>query len=214
MVEVGSLSAIEGSDSYVAMRFELASLSKAEEGAKAVDHATDAMKTSNDLTEVLTNLLSGTQDGQDHLLCAAYIMGKLPVRNKDYQTAAKILISTYNRRVDQLQKILDRTKRQLVSASSSQSPAAKLRFAEEEASLDKEQRQVTQDSLDAVVFSIMVSVDTSDLNSKTTEYMKFSCAERKDILDRSKELVVAKDADDFQSAAQLIFDAVSSHKCR
>lgn len=44
--------------------------------------------------------------------------------------------------------------------------------------------------------------------------MKFSCEEREDILDRSKELVVAKDADDFQSAAQLIFDAVNSHKCR
>lgn len=162
MMEVASLSAIQGSESYVSMRYELASLAKAEEGAKAVGQATDAMKASTDLGEVLTKLISGTQDGQDHLLCAAYIMGKLPVSNKDYQSAAKILISTYNRRVDQLQKIADRTKRQLTSGAASQSPAAKLRLAEEEATLEKEERQVTQDSIDAVGFSIMLSIDTSD----------------------------------------------------
>ncbi|HEY5382729.1 MAG TPA: hypothetical protein VIJ65_10760 [Acidobacteriaceae bacterium] len=212
-MEIASLSAIHGTDSYVTMRYELASLAKAEEGAQIVDKTSDDVKNSTDLGEVLTKLFSGSQDGQDHLLCAAYIMGKLPVLDKDYRSAAQILISTYNRRVEQMQKIDAKTKRQMVSGSSSQSAAAKLRRAEEEAALDKQQRQVSQDTLDAVGFSIMLSIDTGDLTSKTTEYMKFSCAERQDILDRSKELV-SRDADDFQSAGHLIFDAVSSHKCR
>ena len=142
-------------------------------------------------------------------------MEKLPIRDKDYRTVAQILISTYNRRAEQMQKITARTKKQIIAGPSSQSSAAKLRLAEEEAALEKEERQVSQDTLDAIVFSIMLSVDTSDSNSKTTEYMKFSCAEREDILSRSKELVSKdKDSDDFESAAHLIFNAVSSHKCR
>ena len=65
MTEMASLSTIQGSDSYVATRYELASLAKAEDGAKSVDQASAEMKASTDLGEALTKMLSGTQDGED-----------------------------------------------------------------------------------------------------------------------------------------------------
>ena len=112
-----------------------------------------------------------------------------------------------------MQKLVDKTKKQLLGGSPPQSNAARLRLAEEEAELDKQQRKVTQDTFDAIVFSMLLSVDTSDSTSKKTEYMKFSCEERQDILDRSKELQ-GNSPNDFQSSARIIYEAVNEHKCR
>ena len=86
MAELGGLSAVEGSDAYVAVRFELASLSKAEDGAKIADEMSTNVKNATDVDGLLGKMLSGAQDAQDHLLCAAYIMGKMPVQDKDYQS--------------------------------------------------------------------------------------------------------------------------------
>ena len=112
-----------------------------------------------------------------------------------------------------MKRLIDKTKQQLVGSPSPESNAVRLRRAEEQAELDRQRRKITQDTFDAIAYSMLLSVDTSDNASKTTEYMKFSCGERQDILDRSKELE-ASNPDDFQSSARLIYDAVNDHKCR
>jgi hypothetical protein len=59
----------------------------------------------------------------------------------------------------------------------------------------------------------MLSVDLSDPNAKTTEYLSVTCDEYADLLKENAQLAQAEKSA-FSDASGLIDDGLKGHKCR
>lgn len=91
--------------------------------------------------------------------------------------------------------------------------AAKLKDAEFMAAITSSQNKAASDIAVATTFALLLSVDVSDSNAKTTEYLAMNCDEYAHLL-KSNESLVRSDKSAYTQSAGLIQHALETHKCR
>jgi hypothetical protein len=214
LMTVGNVS---GSQSYIRSRYEVEALSTAQESLAGMDAALKDHNGSTSPTMAFAGMITGMNQAHDSLACAAYLMGQYRPTEADDQNIRAILISVFNREANCVADTIAHGKEQLLRPASQQSNAVKLRDAERISARTSLQNQAATDLLEATTFSLLRSVDTSDLHAKTAEYLTMSCDERADLLTKSAALADANKGagkSAYTTPATFVQKVLNEHKCR
>ena len=202
-----------GSKPYLRLWFVIQALSSAQESVKFLSQSVEDIQTSTSLTTALAAFLTGADQSIDALHCAAAIMNKYSATNEDDENMRQILVSAFNREADVIADIKSHAKARFLHASEGQTAASILQDAERMSANIAIQNQAASDILVVAAYAFMLSVDLSDPNAKTTEYLSVTCDEYADLLKENAQLAQAEKSA-FSDASGLIDDGLKGHKCR
>lgn len=211
IIRLAGITSTEGSAAYKRLRYQLAAIDVVEIGLQVFDQLETENAKHTIPAESMSGFLVAADELEDHLHCAAYIIGLWNPESKDEQDISGLTIHAYNQIAASLSVRRSLSKAQFMRRTTNDRTTV-MREAEQTAAADKKTRGAQTDLFDMTTYSLLLAVYVDDTSAKTTPFMKLSCDERGSVIEESKrESAIGEN--DYQKAAQLIFKAVSDHQC-
>jgi hypothetical protein len=209
-----ALSNATGSKAYVSLRYLIAALDSAQDSVTGMGSSLKEFNSATNTTSALTSLITGADEAEDSLHCAAFIMNRYPVADDEDKLIQTSSAAAFNREADAVSDLMVHIKEKFLrSAAVSQSSAMQVRDAERMSKITESQNKAANDLLQTTVFAVMKAVDLSDKNAKTTPYLAVTCDEYADLIKRNAAFSQA-DKSAYTQAASLIQTGLDGHKCR
>jgi hypothetical protein len=213
VVHVISLATISGSPSYVRLRFEIEALGSAQRGVASMGQALKEFKAATTPTTALSALISGTNDANNALHCAAFIMGKYKPTGDDDRVIQGLMVQAFNQEAEALVWLQDDTKRTLLRALGQDHTTPDIgKEAEARSAMEAKQNEAAESLMMAVTQSLLLSVDLSNMHAKNTVKTILSCGEFKD-LRKESIAVMGRGTSAYRNSASLVVDFLNGHEC-
>lgn len=207
---VVSLTHVDGSLAYRRLKYHIEALNLGQEAVESLGHAYEEIQKANDISSLLSSLLPATDEAKDDYSCAAYITQISPT-DVDNKAFTSILAKAYETEAAVLNDIVAHTKEQMLR-SSPPTKVQQVHDAERSAVRTKKQNEAATNILEMTTYTLLLSVDLSDKNAKTTEYLAMTCAEKAE-LESGVESLTTKPESAFTTPATFIKKVLTEHKC-
>lgn len=208
---IGALRQVTGSLVYRRLKYEVAALKLGQESVETLNRSNEDIQKAENITNLLSSMIQSTDDGKDGYDCAAYIVRIAPT-NADDKAFMAGLAKAYEAESWVLSDLVAYTKESLLRPGQATN-AQQIRDAERSAARTKKQNEAATTILEMTTYTLLTSIDLSDKNAKTTEYLAMTCAEKSDLEEAIEELA-GKPESAFTVPATFIKKVLTEHKCR
>lgn len=209
-LSVVSLKQINGSLAYRRLKYQIESLTLGQEAVDSLGKAYEEIQKANNITSLLSSMLPATDEAKDDYNCAAYIAQISPT-DADNKAYMRILANAYKAEASVIDDMVAHTKEQMLR-NNPPTKAQQVHDAERSATRTKRQNEAATTILEMTTYTLLLSVDLSDKNAKTTEYLAMTCTEKAD-LESAIEKFAAKPESAFTTPATFIKKVLTEHKC-
>jgi hypothetical protein len=205
---------VKGSNAYIRLRYLIEALTSAQEAVTSMASGLKEFNAATDIANALAPLIVGTDQAEDALHCASFIMSAYPEGDNDDRLTKTIGVASFNREADASADVMAHIKEKFLRSSAvSQSNATHVHDAERMSKITESQNKAATDLLQVTAFVLTKSVDLSDKEAKTTPYLAVTCEEYADLIKRNSDLAKA-DKSAYTQSASLIQTTLDGHKCR
>jgi hypothetical protein len=208
---IASLGQINGSLAYRRLKYEVEALKLGQEAVESLEHANEDIQKATDITSLLSSMLPATDEAKDLYACAAYVVQIAPSEAENKVFIA-ILADAYKAESSVVNDLTGHTKEKMLRNDQA-TKAQQVHDGERSAARTKKQNETATNILEVTTYTLLLSVDLTDKNAKTTEYLTMTCAEKSDLEDAVEELA-GKPKSAFTVPATFIKKVLTEHKCR
>jgi hypothetical protein len=213
VASVISLATISGSPSYVRLRFEVEALGSAQQGVASMGDALKEFNAATTPTTALSALITGTNDAVNALHCSAFIMGKYKPTDADDRVIAGLMKQGFDQEAEALVWLQGDTKRSILRAVGEDHTKRDIgKSAEARSAMEAKQNDAAESLMMAVIESLLLSVDLSNMQAKNTVKTVLSCDEFQD-LRKESTAIQGEEKSAYRNSASLVVDFLNGHEC-
>lgn len=174
---LAELSSTTGPSAYQRLAYQLKALQSAQNSVSALKAGITGLTKKESPALGMSALFTGTKQAHDALLCSASIIAKYtPVDETDSNTRT-LLIVAYNQEAAAIADLEAHSKEQFLRSEADRTQAAQVKDAERMTAMNSLQSEAASTLAQMTSLSLLLSVDSSDLNAKDTKQTLIPCSQ-------------------------------------